>query len=146
MIMLAGAAGGASLAGVSLHGSVDGSGVMNGGMEQYGVATSHTHSAQYVPNSGSIQPQQTVGWPCAFGSSLASQAFGGVTPLGIPQLWDTTGATNPTLAVACYATSDLTPNTTTTVSLYGSTRTYFVVNAIGGANGSANTSSMWRYE
>lgn len=145
MVFLALATGSSNCAGVSLHGSVDGTGAMNGGMEQYGLTTNQTHSAQFVPASGSIMVQQTPGWPCAFGT-LATQAFGGVTPLGIPQLWDTTGATNPTLACLIYATNDLTSNTTTTVSLYGSTRTYIISNCNGALASSTNTKSGWRYD
>lgn len=135
---------GSAIAGMSAHGSVDGSGAMNGGMEVYTLNTNQSHLSQYLPASGTVQPQQAQ-WPCAFGHA-ASQAFGGVTPLGIPQLWDTTGATNPTMACFVYATNDLTHNSTTTVSLYGSTLTYLVSDA-NQANGSdTNNRSGWRYD
>ena len=112
-----------SEAGISLHGNVDTSGNMLSGMEIFtGVSTSTT--AQYVPASGTVPAQLTL-WPTPC-TGATSYAFAGVVPLFPPILWDSTGANNPSLAGFVYAVSDLTTNTTTTVNLYGTSRTFIV--------------------
>lgn len=130
--------------GFSIHAAVDTGGAGSGNMEFYtGINTAFT--SQALPFTGTV-PTQLSNWPAPFGTA-SSQAFGGVTPLGIPVAYDTGGAYNPSLAGFVYGGSDLTANTVTTVSLYGTTRSYIVTPLTSPTGAAANSVfAAFRYD
>lgn len=125
----------------AMHGSVDNTGAMNGGMETFDSIS----NSQYVPASGTVPTKRTL-WPCAYGNST-SDVIGGATMTGHPVLWDGTGANNPTLAVMVVSSADFTALFSTTVSVYSSTRTFLTTahsNPL--QQGVANGRGAYRYE
>jgi hypothetical protein len=117
-------AGNGSMIGLSVHGGVDSAGDLDSGIELWGFHNNGNYMSQRIPVSGVVPPQVT-GWMANF-SNVANQTLGSHTMTGHPFLWEETGGQNVTPAVAIVGSSNGTPGLTTSIDLYGVTRTFLV--------------------
>lgn len=136
------------LCGISIHRSIDSSGAAtNTGACVFIEYSNNSYKQQYLPLSGTV-PSAESQWVAAFPSG-ASHIVGSAVMTGHPVTWDASGAHYPTPAVAIGGTTDFTvgsPGNTTTITLYGTSRTFLITNAFDPIHGSSNHRALFLYD
>lgn len=104
--------------------------------------------SQYVPLAGtipSVEPVSGNGWPVVM-TTKNPATIGSATLFGVPQLFGENGGNNKTLCVAVHDPSSLTPATSVSLTLYGVSHDYLVMDVNNVFAGLTTARALMRYE
>lgn len=129
---------------MSIHVDVDSSGAGANTGIQWFACSNAGKKAQATPASGTV-PTARTRIPCNL-DNVADQTLGTHVMTDHPFLNTESGGLYPTPAMAVGGTSNSTKGTTTTLTLYGSSRTFLVTGHVSPDGNSSNLRLMMLYE